>query len=265
MLTTSFGRRSILLAVILASALLLSSAPGVRASWEEPAAADLQPNDAVRPGAKVLYSGTYCTMNFVFSGSDGRNYVGTAGHCPLAGREAVETYGYGDGIEAQDSTGKRIGEFAYAAAWRTPGTGIDFALIRLDPGIEPNPEMTFFGGPTSINDEINHEPQIVNSYGHGMVIGDVKPERQFLAAGGFDSDKLIVAAGVAAFGDSGSPVTTEEDEALGIMVAISAMTQWSDGGIPYAGNTMVARLRPNIAHAEEHLGLQLKLRTAPSD
>lgn len=263
--TTSFGRRSTLLAVVLASALLVSSAPDVRASRKVQAAADLQPSDTVRPGAKVLYSGTHCTLNFVFSGSDGRNYVGTAGHCPLAGRQAVETYGPGDGIEAQDSTGARIGEFAYAAAERTPGTGIDFALIRLDPGIEPNPEMTFFGGPTGINTEINHEAQIVNSYGHGMVVGDVKPERQFLAAGGFDSDKLIVATGAAAPGDSGSPVTTEDEEALGVIVAISGMAQWSDGGIPYAGNTMIVRLEPNIALAEEQLGVQLELSTVPVD
>ena len=263
---TSFGHRSTLLAVTVASALLLSSAPGARASWEAPpAAADRQPSATVRPGAKVLYSGTYCTMNFVFSGSDGQNYVGTAGHCPLSGRQAVETYGPGDGIEAQDSTGTRIGEFAYAAVQRTPGTGIDFALIRLDRGIKPNPEMTFFGGPTGINNEINHEAQIVNGYGHGMVVGDVKPERQFLAAGGFDSEKLIVATGLAAPGDSGSPVTTEEEEALGVIVAISGMAQWSNGGIPYAGNTMIVRLRPNIALAEKRLGVRLKLGTAPGD
>ena len=37
----------------------------------------------VRPGAIVDTDVGQCTLNFVFNGSDGRTYIGTAGHCIL--------------------------------------------------------------------------------------------------------------------------------------------------------------------------------------
>src|SRR6266853_1497553 len=37
----------------------------------------------VRPGAIVLTDVGQCTLNFLFQGSDGSGYIGTAGHCIL--------------------------------------------------------------------------------------------------------------------------------------------------------------------------------------
>src|SRR5438046_10082670 len=56
----------------------------------------------VRPGATVRTDKGQCTFNFLFTGSDGRRYIGTAGHCIL-----------GDSLTSGD-----VGEFAWA-----PGSG----------------------------------------------------------------------------------------------------------------------------------------------
>src|ERR671918_3214943 len=41
------------------------------------------PCPGVRPGAIVQSDVGQCTFNFRFNGSDGRRYIGTAGHCVL--------------------------------------------------------------------------------------------------------------------------------------------------------------------------------------
>ncbi|MDQ3962456.1 MAG: S1 family peptidase [Actinomycetota bacterium] len=214
----------------------------------------------VRPGAKVLYRDAYCTMNFVFKGSDGNDYVGTAGHCPFQGnKEAVRRWKKGRGLEARDASGIRIGEFAFAA--RVKDDDIDFALIRLDRGVEANPEMEFFGGPTGLNDDITYGLELINMYGHGLVFGDVKRDRQFLTPNGFDDKESIFATGAASPGDSGAPVTTDEDEALGIFVEGGAALRIPESGPPYPGNTIIVRLPHNIALAEDELDLRLRLVT----
>ena len=35
----------------------------------------------VRPGGFLVTDGALCTFNFLFKGSDGNRYAGTAGHC----------------------------------------------------------------------------------------------------------------------------------------------------------------------------------------
>src|SRR5688500_18129194 len=37
----------------------------------------------VRPGGVVVSDTGQCTLNFLFEGSDGNRYIGTAGHCIL--------------------------------------------------------------------------------------------------------------------------------------------------------------------------------------
>ncbi|HSH23664.1 MAG TPA: hypothetical protein VK975_06355, partial [Acidimicrobiales bacterium] len=38
----------------------------------------------LRPGSRVVTDNGSCTLNFVFTGSDGERYMGTAGHCILS-------------------------------------------------------------------------------------------------------------------------------------------------------------------------------------
>ncbi|MEA2932229.1 MAG: hypothetical protein QOI56_1014, partial [Actinomycetota bacterium] len=64
----------------------------------------------VRPGAVVLTPVGQCTLNFLWRGSDGRSYIGTAGHCLLEGADQTQVvFAPGDGPPARDSAGRRIG------------------------------------------------------------------------------------------------------------------------------------------------------------
>lgn len=56
-------------------------------------------------------------FNFLFPGSDGRRYIGTAGHCilgdsPFGGDAGEATWAPGSGPVARDGAGDRIGEVA---------------------------------------------------------------------------------------------------------------------------------------------------------
>ena len=56
------------------------------------------PCPGVRPGAIVNSDTGQCTFNFLFQGSDGRRYIGTAGHCilgesPIGGDVGEEVVG----------------------------------------------------------------------------------------------------------------------------------------------------------------------------
>src|SRR3954470_15737157 len=125
----------------------------------------------VRPGGIVNSSVGQCTENFLFQGSDGARYIGTAGHCaleaPAVGGQAGEhAWAPGTGPVATDGDGNRIGEWAYAIL-QDPK---DFSLIRLDPGVQSSPQMCHFGGPTGINSDTPgvDSPTVLEIYGEGV-------------------------------------------------------------------------------------------------
>ena len=96
----------------------------------------------VRPGGIVNSDVGQCTFKFVFAGSDGRTYIGTAGHCilgasPFGGDVGEMSWAPGTGPVASDAGGSRIGEFAYAILLDPK----DFSLIRVDPGIPVSPQV----------------------------------------------------------------------------------------------------------------------------
>jgi hypothetical protein len=214
----------------------------------------------VKPGAGVTFNDTYCTMNFVFRGSDGHRYVGTAGHCPLADVEDVVVYQRGKGIPAGDGSGSPIGEFIFAAY--SIEKHYDFSLVRLDASVRPDPQMEHYGGPTGLNDEITTETELVNTYGQGMGVTEVVPARQLVAPHGFDDRETLFVTGLASPGDSGAPVTSEADEALGILVAGGVFLRVPDEGVPYPGVVEIARLDYNLDFAEQELGIKLRLMKA---
>src|SRR5437870_10344194 len=64
----------------------------------------------VRPGAIVLTDVGQCTLNFLFLGSDGASYIGTAGHCilgtsPFGGDVGEMSWVPGTGPVARDDGG----------------------------------------------------------------------------------------------------------------------------------------------------------------
>src|SRR5919106_2525434 len=179
----------------------------------------------VRPGAIVSSDKGQCTFNFLFNGSDGRQYIGTAGHCILGdsaiggGDFGEESWAPGTGPEARDASGNRIGEFAYAIL-QDPK---DFALFRLDPSVNASPQMCHFGGPTGTNDDRPASPVVLNHFGNGIGVGSVLPARSALAIGMPNPDH-VYAEGAVVPGDSGSGIISSDGRAVGVIVTTGLHT-----------------------------------------
>lgn len=233
----------------------------------------------VRPGSRLLTEFGLCTLNFLFRAPDGTRYIGTAGHCISTGEGATGTptekvWPPGSGPAARDADGRRIGEFAYGTL-QSRGTGLaivytkNFALIRLDPGVEASPEMCYFGGPHGLSATDTAGPLVLQYYGNGDTIGTVLPARSGVAQG-TDPD-YIYATGLALPGDGGSGVMTADGLAIGILVTNgphgvgwTALTEGTPS--PYVENHQgtigMTRLAPQLARASQTLGVPLELVTA---
>jgi hypothetical protein len=172
----------------------------------------------IRPGAPI----GWCTYNFLFVDPAGENetgtptyYIGTAAHCVDDVDDRMPLAGHGE-----------IGEVAFTSYNDTfvedynVRRGVDFALIRLDPGMNLNahPQMMNTEGPTgyttaedvALGDELEH-------HGYGMVFGEVEPLRDrpgWIVSYGQD----FCSESVVWWGDSGSPVLHKDTgKALGIV------------------------------------------------
>ncbi len=219
----------------------------------------------VRPGAIVESDAGQCTFNFVFAGSDGRTYIGTAGHCilgdgPFGGDAGEQVWTAGNGPEARDGDGTRIGEFAYAIL-EDPR---DFALIRVDPTVSVNPQMCHFGGPTGINsDTPGLSAVLLHHFGNGLAVGAVVPARSALALGMPDPDHVF-AEGLVVPGDSGSGIISADGRAVGVIVTtgVHSASIGTDG--IDAGTVGVTRLAPQLAGASAATGVAYSLVTAPA-
>ena len=234
----------------------------------------------VRPGSRLLnnFNGL-CTANFLFRSPDGTRYLGTAAHCigeaEGGGDDPHErVWPPGKGPKALDGEGRVIGRFAYGAL-RSHGTGVgvtydrNFALIRLDPGIESSPEMCFFGGPSGVYATDTADTLVLHYYGGGET-GEVVPARTAVAQGTPDPN-YVYAIGVAMAGDGGSPVVTADGLAFGMLVTFSPHGvgfSTEPGGPPPAylesqqGTIGITRLAPQLARASQAMGIPLELVTA---
>ena len=153
------------------------------AAAEDPAPVGFGPCPGVRPGGRVVTTVGDCTLNFLFRTPDGTRYIGTAGHCvdpgPVSNEESnpdgkarVErVWTLGKGPVAVDSDGQRFGEFAYAVVRPSK----DFALIRLDPGVEASPEMCHFGAPRGLSTTDFDTAVVLRYYGHGAESATWRP------------------------------------------------------------------------------------------
>lgn len=270
----------------LLDSLLGSSSDGNGASSAEGPAADAQVGDqgcqplalpvaplgvgecpGVHPGSLIESDNGMCTLNFLFTGSDGDEYIGTAGHCALATLPVGQNNGEvvfapGEGLEVRGSDGNRIGEYAYAIQ-EDPK---DFALIRLDEGVEADPQVPLFGGPTGVNDELTStSPVLLSNFGNPLGIGGpLATGKTFLALGMSDPD-VVAATGVALPGDSGGPVLDEQGRAVGVLVNVGP--QLSDSLLSLEsldiGFIGITRLTPQLEQAERAMGVDMTLQTAP--
>lgn len=232
------------------------------------------PCPGVRPGALVESDAGYCTMNYLFQGSDGFRYIGTAGHCIIessstGGDFADRKWAPGAGPEARDGDGNRIGEFAFASL--NDSQESDFALIRIDPGVAANPQMCHFGGPTRLNDSNPRlsDPTVLNHFGNGLLIGNLivvnqttLPARSAVAAG-MPDDRHVYAEGVVVPGDSGSAIDSADGGAIGVIVTTGLhSSSVGTSGID-AGTMGIVRLRPMVERAQSFTGTTYTLQTAP--
>ncbi len=207
------------------------------------------PCDGVRPGGfhRPRRSGG-CTWNFLFRGSDGHRYMGTAGHCLVRRGEKVWSQDSGPRVKGLiDGDERPVGRAVYAVN----DDRRDFGLVRLDEGVPASPKMCHFGGPDSGPTD-PPAGTLLHHYGNGLLLGDTVPARTSVATGVFDDPLVLYAAGAAIFGDSGSAVITEEGHAVGVLVHLS---------VPRGQG--IARLEPHLVRAEARLGLDLRLQTAP--
>jgi len=262
------------------------------------------PCPGVRPGGRVVTTIGDCTLNFLFRAPDATRYIGTAGHCvnlgtehtfkdsDSSGRANIEmVWARGTGPVAKDPAGQRIGEFVYAVVHDPK----DFALIRLDPGVEASPEMCYFGAPRGLFMSDTGGALVLRYYGNGTVVGaakvgvepsagrplrvddgDVAPARSAVAIGTPDPDH-IYADGLALPGDSGAGVMTADGQAIGVLVTAgvhgirfaggpdslptpSRLPRADDRGVD-AGIIGITRLGPQLARASKELGVALELVT----
>ena len=217
----------------------------------------------VRPGGEISSEIGLCTLNFLFETPDKERYIGTAGHCilntdsPVSGENMGEkTWPKGGGPAAKDTSGKRFGEFAYAVL-QDPK---DFALIRLDPGVEASPEMCNYGGPTGINEDISDGPKVLHYWGNGVGIGTALPARSAVAYG-FPNADHVYAAGIALPGDSGSGVITDDGRAVGVLVTTGLHgVGFDENGVDF-GTVGITRIVPQINQAQKALGIKLTMVT----
>jgi hypothetical protein len=210
----------------------------------------------VRPGSPVRTPLGICSLNFMFRGSDDATYMGTAGHCLLNGTGTTEVaYKPGEGPPAADAARNPIGRFAYAVQ----DGRRDFALIRLDPGVPASPQVCHFGGPTGVNADTGAVATLghLDQFGQGRLFGALIPARTQLAVEA-DPDQIL-SAGLAAPGDSGSPLMSSDGRAMGVVVATGPAVL----GIVGTGFVFSTRLAPQLAHATEVTGVRYDLQTAP--
>jgi hypothetical protein len=205
----------------------------------------------------------FCTANFLFHGSDGNRYLGTAGHCSGASEGTATVYppGHGRFADNASATGMpRIGEYAYVVytSMNDLSRIRDFALIRLNPNVAAMASVCYFGGPTGIATGVIQRPFVVHHVGNGIGFGLVLRARSGVATRVTDPNwGAFLGLGIP--GDSGSPVLYEDGRALGVLVQAHALPVSGSG----VGDNVYVRPQPMMDAAEAALGIHLTLDTAP--
>jgi hypothetical protein len=160
----------------------------------------------IQPGAEVTSSAGQCTLNFVFRGTTGKLYIGTAGHCVTRANERMYA-----------ATGEAFG----TAVFSVDHGNDDFTLIDIDASKLSlvNPAVRSFGGPkgytTSSTVALGDELEI---YGYGAGFGLTEPTRPRYGVL-IDADANSYRAETMAVpGDSGGPfLQARTGKALGIV------------------------------------------------
>jgi hypothetical protein len=186
----------------------------------------------IGPGSHLLITmagGTYgCTANFIWSGTNGKTYLGAAGHCYLPEGKTA-THGPGADYNPALTTVKvcvascnfggetgfsitgqlvTLGPVAYAR--QTEGgadVGHDFGIVEIptSQAARVRPSMPVWGGP--IGTTTVGLGKVLCHYGNGVGVGEVFPTMGRMAVGMSGGAGIsFTMNGAAAPGDSGSAV-----------------------------------------------------------
>lgn len=150
---------------------------------------------------------------------------------------------------------QQFGRFVFAVV--DPTKRLDFALIRLDSGLDYSPAMCHFGGPTGMNFDVTSDPETVRYYGNGVGWGSSIPARTGIAERGFYDSTFFYATGLGNFGDSGAPVVDGDGRAVGVITGLGPVDDV--GGPEDVGEVAVFRIAHQVAFAEKHLRIDLTI------
>ena len=182
----------------------------------------------IEPGSAIIITipdeGRFgCTANFVWA-SQGRRYLGAAGHCFIPADKAA-THGPGADYDASGvvvevcitgcegnfrtnqltGTWVTLGGVAYARqTFQGEDVGNDFGVVEIPREFRDfiRLDMPVWGGPTGV--------QTLNlgdygcHYGHGLVVGEVFVTKARVGVGGGSDEDAWMGDFAGAFGDSGS-------------------------------------------------------------
>ena len=182
------------------------------------------PNDAPLPGWIGIRPGSWmiapagCTMNFIF-GSPGSYSIGTAGHCAGNGDEVTLL------TLAPGGANPVLVEVGTVQRSVDRGIGNDFAIVSIRPELQSwvSPTTAVVAGPCGSYGGAG--PEAVFHYGHGLAVGTGGTPRAGVALT-WRTDAFGW-SGVAAFGDSGSPVRVNTGmQAAGDLTHLVVDTNW---------------------------------------
>lgn len=220
----------------------------------------LQVPAAVSIQAKVQAGGpvsntrgqVYCSFNFVFT--DGSSsYIGTADHCfddtmyPGAkGLRVGDTVRTGD---VNDVAGRLTSATEIGKVVVSDGE-IDFALVKINPGVEVVARVRGWGGPSGVAHHSDTTTgDIVLATGYGLGIGELSATRSRSGILVSDDARWQSADLLATPGDSGGPIMTRSGKALGVITTLGQ----SSGTLEH-GPT-VAYILERMASSGYHLSL----------
>lgn len=222
----------------------------------------------IGPGSHLILTrpdGTVgCTANFIWEGTNGKKYLGAAGHCFLPDASTA-THGPGANYNPALTTTRvcvlscsfggelgftftgllvTLGPVAYAR--QTVGgvdIGNDFGIVEIPTSQwgQIRASLPVWGGPTTV--DTNALGKILCHYGNGVVVGETFPTMARLGVGVSGGGAASFRADLAASpGDSGSAVETCGQDAGGVhgVGAIGVLTHLVVGTGITAG-TQVAR------------------------
>lgn len=160
-----------------------------------------------------------CTFNFIFTDGSAR-YVGTAAHC-IDPDPNGKSIGQRVRSGSVDETLGRIGSSNEIGSVVVSDGDIDFALVKLDPGVSISPDVRGWGGPSAVASpsETAVGDQVLFT-GYGLGPGDTAVSRPRTGVISSDDDQRHMTDIPATYGDSGGPILLKNGKAYGVIGSI---------------------------------------------